>query len=98
LNILGTANLSRFKGDKAATRSMEAWLKICRNAKWKQFLEIRCQFPDADLVGECVVFNIRHNRYRLIAKIFYSTGILLITAALTHAEYDRGGWKHGCGC
>jgi len=37
-------------------------------------------------------------RYRLIAKVHYAVGILEVVSVLTHAEYDRGGWKDGCGC
>ena len=42
--------------------------------------------------------TLRHNRYRLIAKIHFAEGILEVVSVLTHAEYDRGGWKDGCGC
>ena len=79
-------------------RSLSTWRRVCEEATWKRFLDVRCQFPNADPVGDCVVFNIRHNRYRIITKIFYSLGIVMITDVLTHAEYDRGGWKNGCGC
>jgi mRNA interferase HigB len=40
-----------------------------------------------------VVFNIKGNAYRLIAEIFYESQVLLVRDVLTHAEYDRGGWK-----
>jgi hypothetical protein len=30
----------------------------------------------ADRVGDCVVFDIRHNRYRLIAKIYYGLSLV----------------------
>lgn len=43
------------------------------------------------------MFNIRHNRYRLITRIYYMTGIVQVIALLTHAEYTRGEWKHACG-
>ena len=98
MTIVGTANLLRFHSDRPALRSLAAWRKICESVKWERFLDVRRQFPDADSVGECVVFNIRHNRYRLIAKIHYAEGILEVVSVLTHAEYGRGGWKDGCGC
>jgi len=98
LKIVGTANLLRFKGDEAATRSVASWLRICESVKWDKFLDVRRQFPSADRVGECVVFDIRRNRYRLIAKIEFGIGLIRVVSLLTHAEYDRGGWKNACGC
>jgi mRNA interferase HigB len=98
LKIVGTANLLRFDGDEAAMRSVASWQKICESADWEKFLDVRRQFPSADRVGQCVVFDIRGNRYRLIAKVYFGLGLIRVVSLLTHAEYDRGGWKHACGC
>ncbi|MCH8292569.1 type II toxin-antitoxin system HigB family toxin [Candidatus Poribacteria bacterium] len=40
-----------------------------------------------------VVFNIGSNKYRLIASIHFNRSKVYIRHVLTHAEYDRGGWK-----
>lgn len=48
----------------------------------------RCRSADI-LSGNRVVFNIKGNRYRLIVKIHYNTGIVYIRFIGTHAEYDR---------
>ncbi len=98
MKIIGTASLLRFKGDEAATRSVASWQKICESADWEKFLDVRRQFPSADRVGECVVFDIRGNRYRLIAKVYFGLGLIRVVSLLTHAEYDRGAWKNACGC
>jgi len=45
-----------------------------------------------------VVFDIRGNRYRLIAKVYFGLGLISVVSLLTHAEYDGGGWKSACGC
>jgi mRNA interferase HigB len=39
------------------------------------------------------VFNVGGNNYRLIAYIDYRYRKVFIRAILTHAEYNRGGWK-----
>ena len=67
-------------------RSLVSWQKICESAKWKDFLDVRCQFPSAHSVGDCVVFDIRHNRYRLIAKIYCGLSLVTVVSLLTHAE------------
>ena len=51
------------------------------------------QRPDADQVGEALVFNIRGNRYRLIATVFYPARTTYLKALLTHNEYDREEWE-----
>jgi mRNA interferase HigB len=97
MTIVGVEHLSRF-ADKATAKALSAWRRICEDAQWKRFLDVRCQFPDADPVGGCVVFNIRHNRFRIIAQVHYGARLVNVTSVLTHAEYMRGGWKDGCGC
>lgn len=56
-------------------------------------MEVRKEFPATDAVGPLTVFNIRGNRFRLITRIDYHWQVIFIKAVLTHAEYDRGGWK-----
>jgi len=56
------------------------------------------RFPSADLVTVAsgrpvVVFNIAHNRYRLIAAVHHNTRIVYTLMILTHKEYDRNAWK-----
>ena len=36
-----------------------------------------------------MVFNICGNKYRLVVAIHYRTGIVLVKAIITHAEYDK---------
>ena len=61
---------------------------------------------DADSVDGYVVFNIRHNRYRLITIIHYAKttserqtqGHVYIRSFLTHEEYDnRSNWDRRYG-
>ena len=73
--------------------SLNAWYKIAKKAKWQNIVEVRKDYPHADLVGSYVVFNIAGNNYRLIAEILYSSQRVLIRHILTHSEYDRGKWK-----
>jgi len=57
---------------------LDVWYRIAKKAEW---------------VGKYTVFNIKGNAFRLIAEINYRTGRLYIRHVLTHAEYDKGGWK-----
>src|SRR5450432_1047992 len=72
---------------------LDAWYRIVKAANWGSLEDLRQVFPAADLVGKYTVFNIKGNAYRLIAEANYRTGRLYIRHVLTHAAYDRGGWK-----
>jgi len=39
------------------------------------------------------VFNIAGNRYRLIARVNYTKGLVFILHILKHDEYAKGEWK-----
>ncbi|MBA3601049.1 MAG: type II toxin-antitoxin system HigB family toxin [Acidobacteria bacterium] len=73
--------------------SLSSWYKIAKKAKWQSIIEIRQDYPHADLVERFVVFNIAGNNYRLIAEIHYESQLVLIRHILTHADYDKDRWK-----
>jgi mRNA interferase HigB len=56
------------------------------------------EWPSAEAVCLCTVFNIGGNHFRLIAKVYYSDQVILVRAILMHSEYDKEGWKNDCGC
>jgi mRNA interferase HigB len=82
---------------RETAREIGAWAKIVKTARWRSFEELRQTFPDADNVDGLVVFNIRHNRYRLIAAVHYAKtidrrltlGHVYIGSFMTHKDYDR---------
>jgi mRNA interferase HigB len=84
-----------------AAGEIAAWVAVVSQVRWRNFAELRATFPDADAVDGYVVFNIRHNRYRLITVVHYSRkpgdritqGHVYIRSFLTHATYqDRRNW------
>jgi len=40
-----------------------------------------------------LIFDMPHNRYRLIVVAAFQTQRLYVKALLTHKEYDREEWK-----
>jgi len=54
-------------------------------------------FPSANVVGRCVVFDVGKNKYRVITKVFFREQTLLVRYVLTHKEYDENTWKLDCG-
>lgn len=76
-----------------ADAELQNWFAIARKAVWRSLLDVRVDFPDADQVGRILVFNIRHNTWRLIVKVDYRSKLVMVKELLTHQQYDRGGWK-----
>jgi len=73
--------------------SLNAWYKIARNADWKNFSEVRNSWRNSDVAGRFVVFDISHNRCRLITTIKYRWRMIYIRHILSHAEYERRDWE-----
>ena len=49
-------------------------------------------FPAADQVGDALIFNLKRNRYRLIARVHFPAQRIYLKDLLTHAEDDRKDW------
>lgn len=91
---------------KEAAAEIAAWFAIVSQVRWRNFAELRATFPDADAVDGNVVFNISHNRYRLVTVVHYSRklqdrvtqGHVYIRSFLAHAAYeDRKNRDKECG-
>ncbi len=99
MRIIKTSMLREFwQAHREAQASLETWVQQTRAARWADFGQLRRTFPSADLVKVAsgrtvVIFNIAHNRYRLVAAAHYNMQIVYTLLILTHKEYDRGAWK-----
>lgn len=58
-------------------------------ACWRSFNDIRQCYPATDKVGKRYVFDIRGNRYRLVAAVDFEAGVVRVRWFGTHAEYDK---------
>ena len=72
---------------------LDRWYRIVKHSNYNSFAELRKTFPQADQVGNLVVFNIGGNKYRLIAYVVFSAKRIYIRHILTHSAYDKGNWK-----
>ena len=78
--------------------SLRSWFSQTSAAEWKNFPELRMTFSSADVVGNCTVFNIGGNHYRLIARVLFPSHKVYVLRVMSHAEYDREDWASECGC
>jgi mRNA interferase HigB len=73
--------------------SLNAWYKIAKSANWNKFDEVRASWKNSDRVDKFVVFDISHNKCRLISVIKYDWKMVYIRRVMTHAEYDKADWN-----
>ena len=81
-----------------AAEALAVWQRLIESNPLPHFAALRRVFPHADQVAvknrrTVTVFNVRGNRYRLIAALHYNRKKLYIRAVLTHTEYDTETWK-----
>ena len=83
------ANHAGHRGIKAARSQYDAWLDIVA-ARVAQPEDVKASYPKASILkAGRVVFNVKGNDYRLIARVQYPAGVLMIRFFGTHAEYDE---------
>ena len=84
------ADRAGHKGIKAARSQYQAWLTIVGHAQWHNPEEVKASYPKASILkAGRVVFNIKGNDYRLVARIQYQAGVVEVRFFGTHAEYDQ---------
>lgn len=81
-----------------AERDLSTWHKTTKNGDWANFASLRQTFGSADQVGNCVVFDVGNNRFRLIGRVRYEKGIVYVLRVMDHQEYDKQLWVESCGC
>ncbi|WP_031525557.1 type II toxin-antitoxin system HigB family toxin [Dyadobacter crusticola] len=73
-----------------AVNAIKEWALKTEAADWANFNEVKSVFNSVDFIGDNrYVFNIKGNRYRLIAMIFFSVRTVYIRWFGTHSEYDE---------
>ena len=92
MKVVGRVRIEEFCiANPDATSRMNAWLKEAERADWRTSQDVKNRYATASFLGaNRVVFNIGGNRFRLLTKIAYETGIVLIERVGTHEEYDTG--------
>ena len=71
-------------------KAMQKFIDIVEEADWKNLNDIKTDFNSVDYVSnERYVFDIRGNKYRIIAVIIFVGGVFSIRFVGTHAEYSK---------
>jgi mRNA interferase HigB len=69
---------------------LKTWFETVLNANWKSPHDIKNNFANASILKENrIVFNIKGNTYRLVAKFNFEKQWVFIKFVGTHKEYDQ---------
>jgi mRNA interferase HigB len=103
MRVISKARLRRYwesPGRKDAEGPLRAWFTHVNNRtiSWRHWGDVKTEFANASLVGNCAVFNIGGNKHRLIVRILYRSQKVFVLKVMTHREYDSDTWKVECGC
>ena len=70
--------------------ALTAWYHSTVSKNWSNLTDIKSTFNSVDYVGNNrYVFNIKGNKYRLIAIISFNAQKVYIRFIGTHADYDK---------
>ena len=79
---------------------LATWWRVASKSRWTRLADVRLAYHDADEVGQCLVFNVCKNDFRLICRVTYANrwtdGTLLVKHFLTHSAYDKNKWCKDC--
>jgi len=89
--VISKAVLNKFGETHADVASaLNDWYATVKNADWGSFADVKQTYGSVDYVTDNrYVFNIKGNRYRLVAMIFFSVRTVYIKFVGTHADYDK---------
>ena len=92
MRVIAKSRLREYWSQKAyrtAEQPLRAWYDEVKQAQWKNFNDLRTDFPKASLVGNGrVVFDIHGGAFRLVVKLEFKMNAVFIRYFGTHKEYD----------
>ena len=91
MRVIGRDKLFKFsRKHNRAKAALNSWFAEAERANWQTPQDIKDRYTGVDfLSGNRVIFNIKGNHYRLVVKVRYQNGIVVVEWVGTHAEYDR---------
>jgi mRNA interferase HigB len=103
VRVISKSRLRQFwerPGCEGSSGPLSAWYMHVSNrtVAWNNWADVKAAFSTASLVGNCVVFNIGGNKYRLVTRVLFPSQKVFILRVMTHGEYDHDAWKEECGC
>lgn len=91
MKVLGRDKLTDFMRRHASSKkALEAWYAEAERSSWQRSQDIKNRFSSADFLADNrVIFNIKGNHFRLVVKVRYQGGIVVVEWVGTHADYSK---------
>lgn len=91
MHVLALSTLKAFWADHSrAEDDLRAWNTIVEKAEWQSPADVLTIYRDADVVSDNrIIFNIRHNEFRLVVHFKYRAQLAMVCFVGTHRQYDR---------
>lgn len=70
-------------------KPLEYWWTVCSKNQFLNFVELKKTFGTADLINNCLVFNIGGGKYRLVVRVNFCAQRMWIKYILSHEEYEK---------
>lgn len=71
-------------------QQLKIWYRETEKSNWSSIQDLKREYPSASILkNNRIVFNIKGNDYRLIAKFNFEYQLCWIRFIGTHAEYDK---------
>jgi mRNA interferase HigB len=89
--IFSKATLRKFwKVHPESEQYLKTWFETAINADWKNPGDVKNTYATASILkNQRIVFNIKGNSFRLIAKFNFEKQWIFIRFVGTHSEYDK---------
>jgi len=73
-----------------SVKAVQKFIDIVEEAQWKNLNDIKADINSVDYVSNGrYIFNIKGNKYRIIAIIIFIDEIFIVRFIGTHAEYSK---------
>ncbi|HEV7348277.1 type II toxin-antitoxin system HigB family toxin [Telluribacter sp.] len=89
--IFAKSTLRQFWGKhKDAGQYLKTWYDTAMSADWKNPMDVKNTYANASILKDGrIVFNIKGNAYRLVARFNFEKKWIFIRFIGTHADYDK---------
>ncbi len=71
-------------------QSLKTWYDTAMSSNWKAPIDVKQSYANASILKDSrIVFNIKGNSYRLVAKFNFEKQWIFIKFIGAHSEYDK---------
>lgn len=93
MKVLNKSKVIDFIASHADARiALQRWVSRLEDGNWKSLADFKPLFKPVDNVGnDHYVFNIKGNKYRIVAILLFQVQIVNIRFIGTHADYSKIG-------